>query len=153
MAVTVQLTGPALLQLSTNGGTTWQNLGYTRNGAEITLERYTVNVPSDRTGGDAGPPAEVINLGITATIRADLTEFDDTVADIVRTNNGAGFAQLMFSSGKAFGLKILATNQTWTFNRVLAVDPPTENKGTTYTTFNCLFRAYPDQNGVTYTKA
>ena len=74
MAVAVQVAGLATIKIAAAVGSPLYTLGYTQNGAFITTEGYTVNVPGDENGGDDGPPIEIQSLGETARVRLEFTK-------------------------------------------------------------------------------
>lgn len=55
-------------------------LGYSANGVELRHTPFWSNYHSDANGGQEGPPTDVLLLGETATIRAELTRWDADVA-------------------------------------------------------------------------
>ena len=68
MANLVHVAGLALIKISF-GGSGYLELGYTRNGADITHEGFFLDVPGDENGGDEGPPIEIQFLGEIARVR------------------------------------------------------------------------------------
>lgn len=155
MAVAIQVTGPALIKVGTGAASALENLGYTRNGAEIVAEGYWINVPGDENGGDDGPPIDVQFVGETARIRLELTKWDVTVAAEVesRFKDGTGgtpgtAGTLMFSGSKAMRLVIVPTTGGRNFPRAFPRFAIELNKGTRFSTFVVEFEAHKDAAGV-----
>lgn len=122
MAVTPIVFGPAIIKCSTTDGSTLSTLGYSRGGVVTVLDPYFDEVPSDRNGGENGPPVDFVWLGQSATIRLEMTEFDNTVAAFVNAVLRGGTAgqpsaagSLMFSDSKYFRLLIHSTTNPINF--------------------------------------
>ncbi len=101
-----------------------RELGYTREGAEISEETFWLDVPGDERGGEAGPPIEVQSMGQVDRVRLEMTKWDDTIMSLIRANVPAGIAgqpyvlppgTLVFSNAKFFRLLILGSTIS-TFN-------------------------------------
>lgn len=80
MAVQPIYYGAALIRIAA-GSDSLADLGYSADGVRITHRGYWLDVPSDREGGEAGPPRDVQFMGVEADIYCELTEFDQTQAD------------------------------------------------------------------------
>jgi hypothetical protein len=81
-STTRMVTGPCLatIQLDPTNGTPTSllELGYSEDGFSISERPLTNDVHSDRNGGTSGEPIDVQFMGVVATIRMKLTDFDFT---------------------------------------------------------------------------
>ncbi len=134
-----------------------QVLGYNRNFADVRKEAFFLDVPGDQNGGDDGPPIEIIHLGEIAIIRLELTKYDLTVANVVRSRvDGATAGQptaagsLMFSVPNTMRLLLNAANDPRNFTRVVPRGAIEIGRGTKYSTLVCEFEAHKDGSGVLY---
>lgn len=157
MAVTVNVDGPALVRVDTGDLNALEDLGYTRDGAEIRFEAYFLDVAGDENGGESGPPIDVQYMGERAVIRLELTKFDGTVADKVTPRLYGGTAgtpgaagTLMFGGGKCYRVLINTSNRPMNFPRCFIRDAIEVNKGTRFSRLLLAFEAYPDDTGVLY---
>jgi len=130
------------------------DLGYTRNGAEISFQGFFLDVPGDENGGDDGPPIDVQYMGETATIRMELTKYNATVAEQVqaRLSDGAGGVPgqagfLMFGDAKAWRLLIVPANSPINFPRAFPRNVIELNKGTRFSTLVVEFEAHKAGTG------
>jgi len=156
MAKLVHVAGVALIKISSGGGA-YQDLGYTRNGADITYEGFFLDVPGDQYGGDEGPPIEVQFLGEIARVRLELTKFDMTVADLVHARaagNGAGDANiagpgtlLLANAVATRSMDLLIHTALFPvhFPVAIARQPIEINKATKFSTFVCEFECHREQ--------
>ncbi len=127
-------------------------LGYTRNGVEIVHDAFYLDVPGDENGGDDGPPIDIQLLGEIDRIRCELTKWDNTVANVIRSRvkTGGGIAGivpntgvLMFGDALYFPLAIIPAyrlpfNYAYAFPRS-AVE---ENRGTKFATLVVEFECH-----------
>ena len=161
MAVVVNVDGVVLVQFGPNGSIL--DLGYTRNGADITLEGYFVDIPGDQNGGDDGPPVDVQYLGEIARVRTELTKYDVAVAlDVYERfpKSAAGVplntpgTTLLFENTNGRELILSSTNRTMTFWEAFPRSPIELNKGTKFSTLVCEFECHQrSSTGKVYTIA
>lgn len=156
MAEAFHVAGPAIVKITALGGTspTLETLGYTANGADVTLESHFENVPCDENGGEQGPPAELVYLGERATVRLELTKWDEGVADLIRprlSNGTAGTVgtpgTLVFANTYEYRLLIASTNQPYNFTRAVPRSAISINKGTRHSRLLLEFECYKDASG------
>lgn len=154
MAVVINITGTAEIWMDDGLGGAMDVLGYTRNGAEVTLDASYLDVPGDQNGGDEGPPIDVQYLGEIARVRLELTKYDVTNADLVRQRFGRAAAvvgtpaspgSLVF--GGTFRLLIKSATAPYNFARAFPRAPIEVNRGTKFSTFICEFECHKDANG------
>lgn len=69
--------------LTPGSGSTFDLLGYTINGVDITHEVFTSDIPGDQNGGDEGPPIEIQYFGQIARVRLEFSKWDKTIAHFV----------------------------------------------------------------------
>ncbi|MGO9108538.1 MAG: hypothetical protein ACLP9L_04830 [Thermoguttaceae bacterium] len=166
MSRQVNVFGTADVQVSFNKGSTWQDLGTTRDGVAMTSDGYFVEIKNDEYGGEAGPPVEIQYLGETAKIRCELTKFDPVVAELLEdhcqtsTPGGPSAAgTLMFAAtsnagtlnvgaGGSVQVKIVtAANAAIpyrTYTICVVHDAVEVNRGTKFSTFVLTFTAHKD---------
>lgn len=145
MSLTVNVTGLATIQIATAAApTSLLTLGYTQNGAQVTLEGYDLKVPGDENGGDDGPPIEIQYLGQTARVRLELTKFDVSVSDTVLKrlpsgtlgtphNTDTPVGTLLFTNNQYFRLVINSTTRPFNFPcAVISKTPQELNLGTKF---------------------
>ena len=76
-SVKVNVPGAVPVKISGISGVSGlQNLGYTSDGCEVTINEFMIEVKSDRYGGEQGPAIEKQILGLEAEIRLNLVEFN-----------------------------------------------------------------------------
>ncbi|MCP4539916.1 MAG: hypothetical protein GY832_22480 [Chloroflexi bacterium] len=155
MAKLVHVSGAALVKISQGGGA-YQELGYTRNGVDLTFEAFFLDVPGDQNGGDEGPPIEVQYLGEIARVRMELTKFDMAVTQVVHArvaNNAAGNPAtpgtlLLANAAGVTSMDLLILTDLFPFHFPVAIprQPIEENKGTKFETFVCEFECHKEQS-------
>jgi len=133
--------------------------GYTQNGANMTFEGHTINVPGDENGGDEGPPVEIQMLGETARVRLEMTKWDGTVANTIASRAPGGTpgaaktpGRLIFANADYMRLTIKPVDPiTGVVNTadvknfpcaVVARTPIEMNAGTKYSRFICEFECF-----------
>jgi len=153
----VQVAGLALIQLAAEGqdSDSLVDLGYTRNGAELSFQGFFLDVPGDENGGDDGPPVDVQFMGETATVRLEFTKYYATLANEVaaRLKGGTGgvpgtAGTLMFGDTKAWRVLINATSGPINFLRAFPRNVIELNKGTRFSTLVVEFEAHKGAGGV-----
>ncbi len=154
----VNVAGVALIQLGPEGGDgdTLVDLGYTRNGAEMSFTGFFLDVPGDENGGDDGPPVDVQFMGETATIRLELTKYYGTLANelAARLKGGTGGeigtpGTLMFGDSKSWRLLInTGVADSFNFLRAFPRNVIELNKGTRFSTLVAEFEAHKNAVGV-----
>ena len=148
MAITVNVAGLATIKIAAGGAL--QDFGYTMDGARITTEGFTVNVPGDENGGDEGPPVEIQYLGEIVRVRLEMTKWDVSVGNVLSARFKGGTAgvpvaagSLVFSAGGYFRLVISAANAPWNFPCATLIKQPIEiNAGTKYSKLLVEFECY-----------
>jgi hypothetical protein len=66
-----------------SGYTGLQNVGYTSDGVEVTITELSLEVKSDRYGGEQGAAIDKQMLGMEAEIRLTMTEFDPKMFNLL----------------------------------------------------------------------
>lgn len=134
-----------------------QTLGYTRNFAEIRTEAMFLDVPGDEGGGDDGIPIDLQYLGELAIIRLELTKYDATVSNAVRsrldaitTGVNATIGALVLSATNTMRLLLKSPTLPFNFPLVVPNGAIEVGIGTKYSTLICEFTAYPDSNGLLF---
>lgn len=157
MPATINVDGPAVVQVDTGTSHALETLGYTRDGVEVRFEGHFVDVPGDENGGEAGPPIDVQYMGERAIIRLELTKYDAIVAGKIAARvwgetSGvpADAGTLFFGSGKAFRVLINTTERPYNFPRCIPREPIEVNKGTRFSRLIIVFEAHKDATGVLY---
>lgn len=137
MAVAIYYDGPARLYLGA-GVSSIQELGYTADGVNVTQEPYYLPVPCDLFGGESGPPIDTQALGITATIRLDLTRFEYTVFEAIKKIVSGGTIGSFTTPGKlmvqeAAYWRVLINTPARPYNfPICVVNPIEDNKSVKY---------------------
>ncbi len=161
----VNVTGLAVVKVGDVAATqdTLEDLGYTRNGVEISFTGFFLDVPGDENGGDDGPPVDVQYMGETATIRMELTKYNATVAGKVSARVNGGVEGVPVAAGTLmFGDRNdLANNVAWrlliqvsggvgnmNFLRAFPRNVIELNKGTRFSTLVVEFEAHKNLAGV-----
>lgn len=80
MAVQPIVLGACEVKIASGSGSL-ETLGYTADGARVTVNPYSIDVPSDREGGESGPPRDVQFVGVDAEIYLELTEWEASVGN------------------------------------------------------------------------
>jgi len=151
MAVAIQVAGLATIKVGTGAAGALEILGYTVNGAEITLEQFSIDVPGDQNGGDDGPPIDVQNLGQIARIRLELTKWNETIADKCKCRERGGTAgvipvpgHLWFASSLDYRLLISTATAllSYNFSRAIPLGTIDINKGTKFSRMVMEWIAY-----------
>lgn len=157
MAAAVKVAGLSTIKVGTGVGGALETLGYTRAGGEVRSQAFYIDVPGDENGGDQGPPIEIQYLGEIARIRLELTKWDTTVGQSIRsrllggTEGTPGSAgTLMFSESKTVRVLISNANAPMNFPRCFLRGEWEINLGTKYSTLVLEFEAHKDANGILY---
>lgn len=153
MPEAIQVYGKCAVKIAPFGGTL-ELLGYTRNGADITLQSFQIPVPGDQNGGDSGPPIDIQLMGQMAHIRLEFTKYDDVVMNKVRALVAGGTAGDMPEPGTLYlqgqkycRLLLHTTNNPFNFPRVVWQEPQQQNVGSRFTMVVISGTAYPDGDG------
>ena len=153
MASAIQVRGACQVKVGTGEADALEELGYTRNGADITLESMFLDVPGDQNGGDDGPPIDVQYLGDIARVRLELTKWDEAVADkaIPRVKGGTPgtpslSGTLMFQDSKCYRLLLNSPSEPRNFLRAFPRMPIEINAGTKFSTLVVEFECHKDDN-------
>jgi hypothetical protein len=157
MASTPQSFGPAKISTGTGTSQALEELGYTRQGADIRDQAFFLDVPGDENGGDQGPPIDIQYLGEIAIIRLELTKWDETVAAKVRSRLASGTegqpgtaGTFMFQDSKTIRVLVEPTTGPMNFPRAFLRREWEINKGTRYSTLVLEFEAHKDASGDVY---
>jgi hypothetical protein len=136
------------------------DLGYSRNGVDIALDGFYVNVPGDENGGDEGPPIEVLQLGQTARVRLELTKWDPAVIDVLNSRRWGGGATpgtppsvgiMMFGGAYTHRLLIKTTSRPFNFVRAFVRGPiEVPQYGSKFATVVCEFECHKNADGVLF---
>ena len=132
------------------------DIGYTRNGADVTLEGFFIDIPGDAHGGDDGPPIDVQYLGEMARVRVELTKYDAAQAQsLIYERFPASAAGVpvntpgnsLFKQDSQFRELVLSSaSRTMTFHAAFARAPIEVNKGTKFSTLVCEFECHYGEN-------
>ena len=165
MAQTPQIAGACEIKVDTGAARALQSLGWTANGAEISRQKFTVDIPGDQNGGDDGVPIEIQDFGGLYRVRLEMTKWETTVESAIRKtgnpNGTGGFSSLALGSvitpgtpiianAAYYRLLLLPTDAARAVNFLCAVlrdDPYEINFGTKYSRLVLSFVCYP-LNGV-----
>jgi len=164
-AKVVNVTGLATVKVGPVNATSdnIEDLGYTRNGIELSFQGFFLDVPGDENGGDDGPPVDVQYMGEIATIRMELTKYNSTVAEKVSARVNGGSAGVPVAAGTLmFGdNNVLANEVAWrlliqvssgvgnmNFLRAFPRNVIELNKGTRFSTLVAEFEAHKNAAGV-----
>lgn len=134
-----------------------ENLGYTRDGAQIRSDAYMLDVPSDDAGGESGPPADVQHLGEVMHIIMDLTKWDATILAKVTPRKYGGTAgtpgtpgSLLIGGGLTYRLIVYTAVTPLNFPCVIFREPYEFNRGTKFSTMRLEGTAYKNGSGLLY---
>lgn len=159
MAETINVAGATTVKVDTGSAHALDTLstGGLRNGSEVTLNGYYLDVPTDANGGDNGPPTDIQFFGESADIRLELTKWDTVIEDKIQCLLWGGTAgtpgavgSLMFQGTLSFRLLLQTTSRPFNFPRVVWRQPRTIGKGTKYSTLVLTGTAYKDGSGILY---
>lgn len=151
--------GLALIKVGTGVSGALENLGRTRNGADVSEEGFWVDVPGDEHGGDSGPPIDIQYIGEMARVRLELTKFDPVIlAKVMKRINDASkvagargtVGYFLFLNAKTFRLLIHTPTEPYNFLRAVPRAPTQRNMGTRFTMKVLEFDCYFDDAGVLY---
>lgn len=151
MTLGVQVAGKALIKVGTGSAGALEDLGYTRNGADVTKEAYWGEIHGDEHGGDEGPPIDIQFFGEIARIRLELTKYDPATLAKVESRIASGTAgtiaagdigALMIGGSKAMRLLIAAASGPVNFPIAIPRGAIELNKGTKFTTAVLEFEAH-----------
>lgn len=150
----IQVAGLATIYVSS--GTGISALGITRDGVNITFNGFFLDVPTDASGGEAGPPADKQFMGSTARIRCEFTKYDESVAAVVRSRSSStltdgtflSVGELMIQGGYTSRLVVNSPTQPYNFPVVMFDEPQEINKGTKFSTYVVEATAYENSSGV-----
>ena len=160
MAIEPKSYGACLVRVDMGQGAGIESLGYTANGGQVRFNPFTLDVPSDREGGDAGAPRDVQYLNCSATINLELTEWEDSVGDKLKAwvpgaTNGT-FADSAVgtlartASAKTFRLILATTSEPRNFPTCIIRDSWEINRGTRHSRLILAITAYRWSSGVLY---
>lgn len=149
MAVEIPVAGATPIRVDTGTSSAMETLGYTRDGAEVTLIGYYLDVKSDDNGGENGPPTDIQYMGEEARCRLELTKVDLAVLTKVwsRLRGGTagvpGAAGTLMIGGTKY-LRVLLHSVTGPMNFPCAFfrEPQSVNKGTKFSTNTMEMVAY-----------
>ena len=137
MVATAQTHGVCSVYI--NYGSGLSLLGYSRDGVTPTFEAYRLDVPSDRRGGEAGPPVDIQLMGEIARIRIQFTEWDRAVADEVFPRTILGTlgvpitpGTLLLNASNAYRLVLNSSVDPFNFPMAVPLGVIELNKGTRF---------------------
>lgn len=149
MAVTPRVFGPAQIKIDVGSGLEF--LGYSRSGVTILFHPRTLDVPSDRVGGESGTPADVVALGLMASVRLELTEYDTAVAAkiMAMVDNGSSGTSptpggLYITDGLYYRLLINSTTFPLNFPIAVPRGSMEQDRASRWSPYVCEFEMYPD---------
>lgn len=141
--------GPVLVKY--NG----ENIGYTRDGVQVTIEEFSFDVKSDDWGGQDGAPADQQMLGSRARISCELTKYDAANVRALTSFQPGGtagqypnFGTLKRQGSQTATLLLDGVNEDWTFATAIVVSSHEFNTGTKFTTWRCNFEAWNNQPSI-----
>ncbi len=130
MASTHFYDGPVLVSFNS------LEIGYTRDGVEVTLEPRFADVHSDDWAGTSGAPSDTQFMGAIGTVHLDLIKFNKTNLDVIATWKKTGtagvvlpFGTLMRQESAYAPLVLTGTKEVGTYNIAFPRSPQTMNKG------------------------
>lgn len=160
MAEIIVIPGATPVKVGTGGGNSLQLLGYTVNGAEMTMENIWEDVPGDQGGGEGGIPIDIQMFGQIARVHLEFSKWDTAVLTKLEScvnANGtlstitAGKSpqpgSLIFSNNAHFRLLISPPSQSSLIrNYPIAIprEPHVVNVGTKWARLIMDWIAYPD---------
>jgi hypothetical protein len=162
MTVAVQVAGKSQIMIAAdNNFTSLIQLGWTRDRCDIAHEGYWLDVPGDERGGESGPPVEIQFLGEIARVRLELSKWDLTQRDIVRSRvRGATVGQpaatgtLMFAGTNYIRLLINpAVQDPINFPIAIPRGVIEQNRGSKWSLLVCEFECHMNSSGVLYNTA
>jgi hypothetical protein len=127
---------------------TYEFLGNSVNGIQVTDQAYTVPVFSDVNGGEHGPPVDYQFLGKQDLIEFEMVQYNDAVLEKIsaryRLANGTGAVtfkegMLLGCAGAAFDIVLLAANWVRHYPGAIPLQPIRRNFGTLHTRAHCSF--------------
>lgn len=159
MAVQPRVAGKTLVKVALPSGGSLSDVGYTRNGPDVSEQPFFLPIPGDENGGDSGPPIDIQYLGEIAQISLEFTTFDADVVESIRafvagatSGTPATSGTLMFQDDKAARLVLSNTGAPQNFPRVVFQEPVVRNVGTRFTICRITATAYKDASGVLWNK-
>lgn len=163
MPIAVEVAGLVTVRVDTGASNALEDLGYTRNGADVRSQGFFLGIPGDENGGDEGPPVDIQYFGEIATVRMELTKFDRAIVDKVKSRiygntvatafSPSAAGSLMFGGSLTFRVLLACTTQPRNFPRCVLKEPIEINKGTKYSTLLLEFEAHKNAAGVLWNEA
>lgn len=159
---TIYVDGPALIYIGAASCTASAyaapssnelELGYTENGAQISVQTLTHRVNSDDCGGAEGNPAEILAMGAQGNIRGSMVKYNPSAwVDLINGLYGLGEAGLtalpgtpIFQSNLGVGFWIIGVNGSYYFPRCEMTQPREFNISATERRTSFSATAYPVQ--------
>lgn len=144
MAIQHEVAGKVVATFTMSGNA--RQLGYTRDGAQISVQGKFIEIPSDDYGGAGGAPSDRQFLGGEAIISLDLTKYDTAFVHALTSFNHAGaigvfpaYGSLMRQDSLGNTLLLSGDNESWTFGYAYVIGSHEFNKGTRYTSWQLTF--------------
>lgn len=144
MSMLHQVAGPVIVTWDTTN-----QLGYSRDGAQIRIEPRWIDVFSDEYGGASGAPADAQLVGAVAHVSCDLTKYEQTYCHALTafTKSGSAgvlpaFGTLIRQDTKYAPLLLNGSNEDWTFSVAFVRQAIEVNKGTRFSTFVLNFECW-----------
>lgn len=108
-------------------------LGITEQGVSISTQLLTHRVSSDDFGGTEGPPAEIINLGATASVQGTLVKWNNAAFDTFLSGISGGTpgvlpfpARGIFSDSLYFAVWVVGSTAAYYFPKCDLASQPKE---------------------------
>ena len=157
MAAAVQVAGATTVKVDVGEGAGIESLGFSVNGVDVVEEAFWNDVPGDENGGEQGPPIEIQYLGEIVRIRVEMSKWDSSVANKLRTRIPGGTlgtpgtpGSLMFAGTNTTRLLLDNTNLDINFPRTIVRGAIELNRGTRWARLVIEFEAHKDGTGVLY---
>ena len=127
-------------------------MGYTRNGVDITMEAFFLDVAGDEFGGDDGPPVDVQYLGEVGRVRCEFTKYDITEVNNIFARKAGAAAGVVVNTptntllrddpGLTKNLILTCAVGVYTFPYAIPRAPIELNKGTKFSTLVAEFECH-----------
>jgi hypothetical protein len=154
MAATINVACTLTVKVDVGSGLT--TLGYTTEGAQISVRAFQTPVHTDENGGPAGPPVDIIQHGEIHTVSLELAKYDSAVMNVIETFRSGGTpgsvgSPCLLMKGDSKFIRLLLTGTNFTRNYVVAI-PTGEIRtgpiGATATRASVSFDCHANSSGV-----
>jgi hypothetical protein len=157
MATAFHVNGPAVLKTGTGASAALELLGVCEDKVRISINPILGEVRADSAG--EGGTADVQHFNSTASIRARLSTYDETVLAKIRKLAGSADGKvptpgtLMATAGFTYRLVIPSDDLPWRFYTCILRNSIPVELGTKYTTWDLEFFAWAFTPGTAVTSA